>query len=1240
LRHGTAAVVAVAVCIGSGGYLLRTYVSRERREFLEGWQRDVDAHAASAKAAIDQWVASGIGEAETVAAFPSAVRRARLHGREAHEEGPYHLEEVLAILIRVRGYKHVVVLDAAGTAVARAPQDPPLDPGVFPPTTRVAAATPSVELRRGGKGAPVVVFTAPLIHEGRVAGTVAVVADPEVWLYPVLATQVSEPSSEAFLAEKRGDSLVYLSPLRGRPGAVFSERTVPTASGGTLFADGDADAPVLAAERTIAGTPWRLVVQVGRAEALASFRRRETELMAGAFAAVLATGVAALLFFRARRSAQRASIVLSRARFAMLLDEANDALLLVDRDGRLLDANRHAESTYGYDRGALLGMRFMDLHTETTRVKAALQLAMTADSGGGVFESRHSRSDGTTFPVEMSAQRAALGEQAVVVCVVRDLTARQSSERRVRHLNDLLRTISEIDETIVRIESPELLFGETCRILVERGRFRMAWIGLADREEQRVRPVAWAGIEEGYVRDLSVRLDDTPEGRGPVGTAVRTGSHVAVEDTAADPSVEPWREAQLARGYRSIGAFPFRRRGEVVGCIAVYSGEPGAIGPDETGILRDLAVDIGFALDAFADRAERAEAEKGLRRQNEVLQAIVEQAPIMIAFQDAEGRPYLFNRELERVLGWSVKDALATEFLPQVLADPVDLPRARHLLEAADGQWGLFRIRTRDRKVVDATFACVRLADGTRISLGQDISHLRSVDERIAALSRAVDDSPASIVMTDRDGRIEYVNRKFTEVTGYTLEECLGQNPRILKSGETPPEVYEDMWRTISAGGEWRGELCNRRKDGKLIWERSSISGVSSDDGAIMHFVALKEDITEQRRSEAALRQSQLQLLQSTKMEAVGRLAGGVAHDFNNLLGVIVGYADLLLRGLPEGDPQRSRVEQIARAAGRAADLTRQLLAFSRKQVLEPKILSVESAVGETEKMLRRLIGEDVEFVVASRPPVGRVRADPGQIEQVLVNLAVNARDAMPDGGTLSIEMANVDVDESYAALHEPFTPGRYVRITVSDTGVGMDKETQTHIFEPFFTTKEKGKGTGLGLATVYGIVKQSGGFIWVYSEPGLGSSFKIYLPRIEEAEEVNDREDVASVPQGTGEVILLVEDDPSLRELVRELLESGGYTVLGAANGSEALQIASGRERAVDLLLTDVIMPGLSGRAVADRLRERWPHLRVLFMSGYSDEAISRQGILDPGFRYLQKPFNEVALAEAVRSAVHDARD
>jgi len=377
------------------------------------------------------------------------------------------------------------------------------------------------------------------------------------------------------------------------------------------------------------------------------------------------------------------------------------------------------------------------------------------------------------------------------------------------------------------------------------------------------------------------------------------------------------------------------------------------------------------------------------------------------------------------------------------------------------------------------------------------------------------------------------------------------------------------------------------------------------------------------------------QLQQAQKMEAIGRLAGGIAHDFNNLLTVITGYSQLLLDHLPDGDPIRAHVGQIKKAGDRAASLTRQLLAFSRKQVLAPQVLDLNRIVANTDKMLTRLIGEDIELVAVAYPDLGRVKADPGQIEQVIMNLAVNARDAMPQGGRLTIETANVDLDENYSSQRLVVIPGAYVMLAVSDTGTGMNSEIQSRIFEPFFTTKEQGKGTGLGLATVYGIVKQSGGYVWVYSEPGKGAAFKIYLPRVEEAaDEVKKTEGVVRVTAGS-ETILVVEDNEPLRRLVCGVLEAKGYTLLEAGSGEEALKVIEAHTGPLGLLLTDVVMPRVNGPELAARLAPLHPEVKVLYMSGYTDNAIVHHGILDNGARFLQKPFTPEALARKIREVL-----
>ena len=403
------------------------------------------------------------------------------------------------------------------------------------------------------------------------------------------------------------------------------------------------------------------------------------------------------------------------------------------------------------------------------------------------------------------------------------------------------------------------------------------------------------------------------------------------------------------------------------------------------------------------------------------------------------------------------------------------------------------------------------------------------------------------------------------------------------------------------------------------------------DDPSVGAIVNNYRDVTDRRILEE-------QIVLSQKMEAIGRLAGGVAHDFNNILTAIGGYTDLLMADLASDDPRRSDVEEIYRATERAAGLTQQLLAFSRRQVLQPRVISLNALIPDLEKMLRRLIGEDILFATVLHPRLGNVRADPGKLEQVIVNLAVNARDAMPDGGRLTIETRNVELDESYAAEHPSVKPGRYIMLAVTDTGVGMDDETKARIFEPFFTTKARGKGTGLGLATVYGIVRQTGGHIWPYSEPGQGTTMRVYLPRVDEpADPIERPGDLAPEVLRGNETILLVEDEAPVRSVTRQLLERNGYTVLEAADGPAALALVNGGsgERHVDLLLTDVIMPGMSGRELANQLKARRPDLRVLFMSGYTDDAVVRHGMLEPGLAYLEKPFRPTALLRKVRDVL-----
>jgi len=496
-----------------------------------------------------------------------------------------------------------------------------------------------------------------------------------------------------------------------------------------------------------------------------------------------------------------------------------------------------------------------------------------------------------------------------------------------------------------------------------------------------------------------------------------------------------------------------------------------------------------------------------------------------------------------------------------------------------------------------------------------------------AILHSALD---AHITM-DKAGTITSWNPQAEAIFGWSAPEVLGKRLSDVIVPTAHREAHgRGVARFLTTG---EGPILNRRleltalrRDGDEFPVELAVTPIRVGDA--WSFSAFLRDITERK-------QLQQQLIQSQKMEAVGRLAGGIAHDFNTLLTAIFGYTDLLTEELPEGSQARKDVAEIRKAGERAASLTRQLLAFSRQQVLQPIVLSVNALVADVETMLRRLIGADVELRTTLAPDAGNVRADPGQLEQVILNLAVNARDAMPTGGKLTIETQNVELGEMYAEARQPVVPGAYVMLAVSDTGVGMDAKTQARIFEPFFTTKEAGKGTGLGLATVYGIVKQSGGYIWTYSEPGHGATFKVYLPQVEAPVEATVRPPEPGRTLGGTETVLLAEDDELLRPLARGLLEKLGYTVLDAGTAAAALALAHAHGGPIHLLLTDVVMPGESGRQLARRLGEVRPDMRVLYTSGYSDDAIVHHGMLEPGLNYLQKPFTPATLARSVREVL-----
>jgi two-component system cell cycle sensor histidine kinase/response regulator CckA len=538
-----------------------------------------------------------------------------------------------------------------------------------------------------------------------------------------------------------------------------------------------------------------------------------------------------------------------------------------------------------------------------------------------------------------------------------------------------------------------------------------------------------------------------------------------------------------------------------------------------------------------------------------------------------------------------------------------------------------FFLKDRLSRLCSAVERELREAEKRR-SLERAESEREEALQRLARSERLFHDlfesAPDATLIVDGKGAIRAASRQAERLFGYEPEELNGQPVEVLipsaaRSGyrELREQFVEAPAPVFTGAGPQN--LFAVRKDGTTFPVEISLSPLTTEADTL---VAAVRDITARRQLEEQFRQVQ-------KMEAVGRLAGGVAHDFNNILGVILGHSQILLGAMGPNDPHRARVEQIVSASERAAGLTRQLLAFSRRQVFETRVLDLNETIAAVTKMLGRLIGEDVGLTFRPGESLGRVRADPTQIEQVLMNLAVNARDAMPDGGSLVIETGNAEMDDDYVRVHAGAAAGRYVCIAVSDTGQGMTGEVQAHIFEPFFTTKEPGKGTGLGLATVYGVVKQSEGFIYVYSEPAHGTTFKIYLPVVE-----GEVERAAALPPPArgSETVLLVEDEQGLRELISELLVDNGYNVLAAGDPAKALETAERYEGVIHLLLTDVVMPQMNGRELAVRVKERRPDVRVLYMSGYTEDAIANRGVLEAGVSLISKPFTQESLSRKLR--------
>jgi PAS domain S-box-containing protein len=1372
------AVLAVATVTG-----VWAWIERQEAHATEHWRGQLSAMAEDRRGAIEAWVRERLGDARTVAAYPTTVYLASGRGGPPFpfpsEQGARgHLTQLLRSAQEFYGYEAGWLLGSGpGAPVLASTTAAPPDGGLIERVLGRGAA--EIDFR-SYEGRAQVVVAAPVRAKAgdRPIGVVLLAADPRSSLFRLLSREpLPTRTGESLLVRREGADVVFLSPLRHGPARlrrpVETERLAAAAALQGREAFGTfrdyRGTFVLAAVRPIQSTGWGLVVKVDRDEALEAARTDARRAAATFLALLLAFSGVGFGLWRQHVASARIALARSEARFGLVLEQAGDAILFVRPDGRIAKANRRAEELYGCPRAELESLRIHDLCPPDRVPGIEARMAAVRRQSALVYETEHRARDGTALAVEVSSRY--LEAEGLFFSIVRDIRERRATEERIAFLNRTLRTLSEVNQLMVREPDRERFLQEACRIVAEHGGFRMAWIGFRDPQTDWIVPVSWAGHEDGYLSQTWFSADESSaRGKGPSGRAVREGRTVIVTDIQAEASLTPWHEAALERGYRGACATPIRVHGALDAVLALYTGQSEVFTPEVIQLVEELAADIGFAVENAEARLEREAAVAALAESKRFLETLIDSASAAIFTLHPDGRVgSVWNPAAERLFGWSREEVVGRpaplvppdrqeEFrslrqlilegryltnlevtrvrrdgtpvelslaasplrdssgrIVSILAVAVDIterkqaqaalqasedrfkrlaenapdviyrhrllpsprteyvspavralagyapeefyenpeliarvihPDDRHLLdEAVRGEIPsakpvLVRWLRRDGTTLWAEIRNVLVRDeqGALVALegiSRDVTERMEAERTVRRLSAAIEQSPVAIVITDSAGTIEYLNPAFCRQTGYSREEALGQNPRILKSGHHPKEFYAELYATIGSGREWRGEMLNRRKDGELYWEYASISPIVDEQGCLRHYLAVKEDITERKKAEEALRRAQDQLLQSQKLEAVGRLAGGVAHDFNNLLGVIIGHGELAQLAANPGDALQNRLEQILGAARRAADLTRQLLAFSRRQVLQPRVLDLNAEVADMERMLRRLIGEDIELVTRLDPELGRVRADPGQIGQVLMNLAVNARDAMPRGGVLTIATSNVQVDEAFAKEHAAAVPGPHVQLVVADDGAGMEEAVREHLFEPFFTTKPE--GSGLGLSTVYGIVKQSGGYVWVDAGPGRGTTITVHLPRWEGPLDEAPAP-VASPPSGGAETILVVEDQNNLRGLICEVLEDAGYRVLSAADGRSALDLSDGHPQPIHLLLTDVVMPGMSGSQLAETLRAHRPETRTLLMSGYPNEVIERSG--GPGdLPLLEKPFSRAKLLERVRETLSPSR-
>ncbi len=809
------------------------------------------------------------------------------------------------------------------------------------------------------------------------------------------------------------------------------------------------------------------------------------------------------------------------------------------------------------------------------------------------------------------------GRPSALVGVIQDVTVRRQREQDQARMMRLYAALSQVNQAIVHSRDPQQLLDRICCAMVEAGQFSMAWIGWDDPGTHLVRVAAHCGDEQGYLETIRVRSDDSPEGRGPTGRAIREGVPTVVNDFLAFPDTQPWHAQARRCGYAASASFPIRQEGRTVGALMVYAPEKGYFGSLEISLLEEAATDVSFALDHLAGEARRTEAEQALRFQRDEFETIFNRVPAQIWYKDTRNRCLRVNDKVCQDLGMArdrIEGHSAEELFPEfaeayyrddreVLASGRPKLGILEQINTADGRrlW----LRTDKVPVFDADGRPTGI-----LAIVEDLTYWREAEESLHTVYTAMEQSPVAVLITDAAGAIQYVNPAFTRITGYGLEEVLGRNPRLLGSGHHPRAFFQEMWETLTEGRVWAGEILNRRKDGGDFTVMSTISPVRDSAGTVIRFVAIQEDITERKRAEASRRELEAQMQQAQKLESLGSLAGGLAHDMNNVLGAILGLASTLREKAGSSGPEPKALDTIIQACLRGRGVVKSMLYFARKDLQEERPLDLDDLVQEMAQLLGHTTLMRVQLQLDLAPDLPQVRGDGGALSHALMNLCVNAMDAMPEGGTLRISTAR--------------RADGGVELRVRDSGAGMPPEVLARCLEPFYTTKPRGKGTGLGLPMVQNTMLAHEGRLELQSLPGQGTEATLVFPasRVQAPAAAPEPEVAADQAGATGLDILLVDDDDLVRDSVTELLSLLGHHGIPARGGEEALGLLEGGLPA-DLVILDMNMPGMSGAQALPRILALRPGIPVLLATGYSQDDLTPILMGRPHVRALSKPFS-----------------